>query len=62
MSVLSTTDPAWLRLFTNLLKDRRDVATRLLIEITETAVLEDVLGRRRIRALLQRRNELLALD
>ena len=42
MSVLSTTDPAWLRLFTNLLKDRRDVATRLLIEITETAVLEDV--------------------
>lgn len=42
MSVLSTTDPAWLRLFTNLLKDCRDVATRLLIEITETAVLEDV--------------------
>ncbi len=42
MSVLSTTDPAWLRLFTNLLKDRRDVATRLMIEITETAVLEDV--------------------
>jgi diguanylate cyclase (GGDEF)-like protein/PAS domain S-box-containing protein len=42
MSVLSTTDPAWLRLLTDLLKERPGIARSLLIEITETAVLEDV--------------------
>lgn len=42
ISVLSVADPAWLRAFTALLKDYPDVARRMMLEITETAVLEDV--------------------
>ena len=42
ISGLTATDHAWLRLLVSLLRDRRDVARRLIIEITETAALQDI--------------------
>ena len=42
VSSLTVTDPAWLRTLVGLIKNRGDVASRLTIEITETAALEDM--------------------
>lgn len=42
VSGLTVVDESWLRAFRALLKDRPDVASRLMIEITETAVMEDI--------------------
>lgn len=42
VSGLTTTDRVWLRSVVKLLRDRRDIAERLVVEITETAGLEDV--------------------
>lgn len=42
VSSLTVTDPAWLRTLLGLVKNRDDIATRLTIEITETAALEDM--------------------
>lgn len=42
VSGLTTTDRAWMRGAVSMLRDNQDVAGRLMIEITETAGLEDV--------------------
>lgn len=42
ISGLTATDRAWLRAVTALLKDRPEIADRLLVEITETAALHDL--------------------
>ncbi|MFQ5783680.1 MAG: putative bifunctional diguanylate cyclase/phosphodiesterase [Alphaproteobacteria bacterium] len=42
ISGLTTTDPAWLRRLFALVKGRRDIAQRLIVEITETAALHDI--------------------
>lgn len=42
ISGLTASDHAWLRLLVSLLRDRPDVARRLIIEITETAALHDI--------------------
>ncbi len=42
VSSLTATDPTWLSKFTIALKDRPGVARRLIIEITETAALQDI--------------------
>jgi diguanylate cyclase (GGDEF)-like protein/PAS domain S-box-containing protein len=44
ISGLTTTDPAWLRSLIALVKGRPEIASRLLIEITETAALHDIDG------------------
>ena len=42
ISGLTATDRAWLRAVTAILKDKPDVASRLVVEITETAALHDI--------------------
>ncbi|MSO74980.1 MAG: EAL domain-containing protein [Alphaproteobacteria bacterium] len=42
ISALSTTDPTRLRLLTSHVKTRPELARRLLVEITETTVLQDI--------------------
>jgi EAL domain-containing protein (putative c-di-GMP-specific phosphodiesterase class I) len=42
ISGLTAADRSWLRALTMHLKDRRDLAERLIIEITETAALHDI--------------------
>jgi diguanylate cyclase (GGDEF)-like protein len=42
VSGLTATDRPWLRAFTSLLRDKPDVARRLLVEITETEALHDI--------------------
>lgn len=42
ISGLTATDRPWLRTFTSLLRDKPDVARRLLVEITETEALHDI--------------------
>ncbi|HJT05575.1 MAG TPA: GGDEF and EAL domain-containing protein [Stellaceae bacterium] len=42
ISGLTATDYAWLRTITTLLRGKRDIARRLVIEITETAALHDI--------------------
>lgn len=42
ISALTVTHPAWLRDLTALLRDRPDLAQRLIVEITETAALYDI--------------------
>ena len=42
ISALTVTHPAWLRDLTALLRDRPDLAKRLIVEITETAALYDI--------------------
>ena len=44
ISGLTTTDPAWLRSLIALVRKRPVIASRLLIEITETAALHDIDG------------------
>lgn len=41
ISSLTVTDPSWLRHLTGLTKGREDVLRRLIVEITETAAMED---------------------
>jgi len=41
VGALMTTDYAWLRTITTLLRGKRDIARRLVIEITESAVMAD---------------------
>jgi diguanylate cyclase (GGDEF)-like protein len=42
ISALTTADRGWIELLTSLLARRRDVAERLIVEMTETAALRDV--------------------
>lgn len=42
ISGLTTTDPSWLRSLMALVGDREDLAKRLIVEITETAALDDM--------------------
>ena len=42
LSGLTATDPAWLGALESQLRDRRDVAERLIVEITETAAMHDL--------------------
>lgn len=42
VSGLTVVDESWLRAFRALLKDKPDIASRLIIEITETAVMQDI--------------------
>ncbi len=42
ISGLTASDHAWLRLLVSLLRDRPEVARRLIVEITETAALHDI--------------------
>jgi diguanylate cyclase (GGDEF)-like protein len=42
ISGLTTTDPSWLRSLMALVGDRPDLAKRLIVEITETAALDDM--------------------
>lgn len=42
ISGLTATDRAWLRAITALLKDKPEIASRVLVEITETAALHDL--------------------
>ncbi|MGD9868952.1 MAG: EAL domain-containing protein, partial [Hyphomicrobiales bacterium] len=42
ISGLTTTDPVWLRTLKSLLQGRPDLAKRLVLEITETAALQDI--------------------
>ncbi|HYM32339.1 MAG TPA: GGDEF and EAL domain-containing protein [Candidatus Cybelea sp.] len=42
ISGLTATDYAWLRAVTSLLKDKPEVAQRIVVEITETAALHDI--------------------
>jgi EAL domain-containing protein (putative c-di-GMP-specific phosphodiesterase class I) len=42
VSGLTVVDESWMRAFRALLKDKPDLASRLMIEITETAVMEDI--------------------
>ena len=41
VSSLTITDPVWLRALVSLIHGRRNIAERLIVEITETAALED---------------------
>lgn len=42
LSGMTVTDPSWLRLLASRLRGRREVANRLILEITETVALEDI--------------------
>lgn len=42
VSGMTVVDESWLRAFRALLKDKPDIASRLVIEITETAVMQDI--------------------
>lgn len=42
ISGLTATDYAWLRAVTSILKDKPEIAKRLVVEITETAALQDI--------------------
>ena len=42
VSGLTTTDRSWLRAVVAMLRDRREIANRLIVEITETAALADI--------------------
>jgi len=62
ISGLSTTDPSWLRLLTSQVKAREDIAQRLLVEITETTVLQDIKETTRFVAQLREMGVQVALD
>ena len=42
LSGMTAVDPVWLRLLEERLQDRKDIAERLILEITETVALDDV--------------------
>jgi diguanylate cyclase (GGDEF)-like protein len=42
ISGLTATDRSWLRAVTSILRDKREIAGRLVVEITETAALHDI--------------------
>jgi EAL domain-containing protein (putative c-di-GMP-specific phosphodiesterase class I) len=62
ISALSTTDPSWLRLLTSHVKTRPELARRLLVEITETTVLQDIKETIRFVAALREMGVQVALD
>lgn len=62
ISTLSTTDPTWLRALTSRVASRRDIAERLLVEITETTALQDVSETIRFVAALREMGCKVALD
>ena len=62
ISALSTTDPSWLRLLTAQVKTRPELARRLLVEITETTVLQDIKETIRFVAALKEMGVQVALD
>ncbi len=62
ISALSTTDPSWLRLLTAHVKTKPELARRLMVEITETTVLQDIKETIRFVAALKEMGVLVALD
>jgi diguanylate cyclase (GGDEF)-like protein len=62
ISGLTATDRSWLRVFMNLLRDKKDVARRLLIEITETEALHDIEESQRFVGTLREMGCRVALD
>jgi EAL domain-containing protein (putative c-di-GMP-specific phosphodiesterase class I) len=42
ISGLTATDRSWLRAVTSILRDKREIASRVVVEITETAALHDI--------------------
>ena len=62
ISGLTATDRAWLRAVTAMLKDKPEIASRLLVEITETAALHDIEESARFVATLRDLGCRIALD
>ena len=62
ISGLTTTDPTWLRSLIALVGDRPDIARRLVVEITETAALDDMEETVRFVAAVRDRGCRVALD
>ena len=62
ISGLTTTDPTWLRSLIALVGDQPDVARRLIVEITETAALDDMEETVRFVAAVRDRGCRVALD
>ena len=62
ISSLSTTDPSWLRALTARVKEREEIAHRLLVEITETTALHDMRETTRFIAALKEMGCRVALD
>ncbi|MSO69767.1 MAG: EAL domain-containing protein [Alphaproteobacteria bacterium] len=62
ISALSTTDPTWLWQLTAHVKTRPELARRLLVEITETTVLQDIKETIRFVAALKEMGVQVALD
>lgn len=62
ISGMTTGDRSWLRSLVSLLRHRRDIARRLVIEITETAALGDIAESARFVDILRRTGCRVALD
>jgi len=62
VSNVSLTDPAWLRSAVSLLKDHPDVASRLVVEITESSAMQDMDAARRVITTLKQMGCRIALD
>lgn len=62
VSSLTATDPTWLSKFVLALKDRPSLSRRLIVEITETAALQDIAESARFVATLRGLGCLVALD
>jgi diguanylate cyclase (GGDEF)-like protein/PAS domain S-box-containing protein len=62
VSGLTVVDDSWMRAFRALLKDKPDLASRLVIEITETAVMQDIEDSARFVAAVRERGCKVALD
>ncbi len=62
ISGLTATDRSWLRVLISSLKGRRDLAERLMVEITETAALQDIEETARFVATVRNLGAKVALD
>lgn len=62
VSNISLTDPAWLRSAVSLLRDRPDVAKRLVVEITESSAMQDTDAALRVIQTLKQMGCRIALD
>ena len=62
ISGLTASDRSWLRILISRLKGRRDLAQRLIVEITETAALQDIEESARFVATLRNLGSRVALD
>ena len=62
ISGITATDRSWLRVLISRLKGRRDLARRLIVEITETAALHDIEESARFVATLRNLGSRVALD